>query len=326
MDINAEFLNLYNQLDAALRYIVNGTSGVTYIQPYEKTLPFEKRRLLEEIRHFKNNHKSHGVSNKDQPIAPRSWLAFLKEQIHFVKNNQDLVRRKMLEVLKETKHGTFRTYHRDGANKETPNTHHTEPAKKIESTNYTPYPSSPIGGSLSDFVFSKRSFSNVALLNHMMEILDPLGIQGCDFDDVFAAEKYEKELFAKIATAIAKYEGFDLRFDADEGTFREKVFDKEVSDFAYGQLPVPNGTHTYVFKIQHGERYFEFCANKRGMIDGSIIFIVWEADSSYYIGTVYGLYYFKTIFYFNKERTKLTDQDCKINKVLSGKKVKMKAD
>ena len=322
--MNDEFLDLYNQLDSLLRYIVNNQSVKNYISYYEVTLPFDKRRLLEEIRHFKNNHKSHGVSNEDQPIAPKSWNVFLRKQINYVQSHKEETRKRVSNAINGPRH-----YSKESHNHYISSTQHSsnessqkQPEKIID---YTPYPEAKFGYSIDRFTFSKNGLDPHTLFDGICRVLNPISTSEVDFDDIDTLDKYEKILFSKIINAINEYEGFDGNVGKFEVNIRRETFNHGASEYYNKQPPLPKGTIVNAFRYRYNDNYvFEFCFNTVGPIAGSVIFTVWEKENSYsdnYLGKPHGLYYFVTTFETNYERTKITDDHRRIEKVLAGKKV-----
>ena len=289
MGINDDFLNKYNRLDSMLRYLVNGQEGKNYIFFYEKILSFNKRPVMEEIRHFKNSHKSHGVSNNDQPIAPRSWISFLQEQIDFVEHNKSVVRSMMLQIIEQfpDKNNNHRpAYSNNGF--------------RNDERNFTKYPVPPWNVSISRFMF----------YDHILRD-DTINYDSCDL--------------AGIMKAIAEYEHLvkskhDLVFPSNyESKLRVIRFGDEFKsdDFVSNKMPLENDTMALFLAFRLNQNtILWFFFNTRYNWAGSIILCVAEPDGYHannWIGKCYGLYYFKR-----------TGKNCNINKMLSGAKVCMK--
>ena len=104
MKDNREFRDAYNRLDRYLQNICNINSRVNLISYYEKILPEKKSSNLRTIREFKNQIESHGVSvGGEMPVAPKTFIDFLSNELAFCKKNKDMVANKIQKLLKEKK-------------------------------------------------------------------------------------------------------------------------------------------------------------------------------------------------------------------------------
>ena len=243
--------------------------------------------MLEEIRNFKNNHKSHTVSNTDGPIAPRSWNRFLKEQIQYVKAHPDEVKDKIYKLPKKSHKKEPGTN-----NMRKPNDNHVSPTRY-----YNGYPKPPFGR-IEDFIFSKSR------------------LKGKRSDSM---DKRMESIFS----AVCKFEHIDLSrkmlLRPGEGGFPSYRY------FVTGKAPLPKDTPVFYIRFReiktlrtiHG--YF----NTYGSKFGSMVLIEWEKGldpkgHSTTFGRVYGLYY------FSLDLSKSYDPDDCVHKMLRGRLVELK--
>lgn len=314
--MNERFLNLYNQLDHCLKYLVGNPYIKNYISYYEVTLPPESRSLLEEIRLFKNAHKSHGVSNHDEPIAPESWNRFLEAHIAHVKKNPAIVKQNVERAIREAaeekrrkrgfkggknsnsnsrsfradssrnSYGQRPNANRAGSNYR-PRSPYPNEQKPPLQKKYSPYPLPSKAWSLcfadrllSEFTFSTRYLrtrQNVNLARWQESLMDV--IQDIIWD-LHSYVSFEKEN-VRFTNGVFKY-----------GPQCFQVPNKET--------PLPYGTKVYAVSVidsyDHNTKYV-FLFNNIGETYGSVIMLAGKPDQYRSNGwtdfRTHGLYYYE---------------------------------
>lgn len=97
-----KFQNVYNTLDIFLHNLINAPDSASVISIYERILPPQRSAEMKTIRMFKNTVTSHGVFFQgERPKATRGQIAFLENEIRYVQNNTQEVKRKMLAIYRK---------------------------------------------------------------------------------------------------------------------------------------------------------------------------------------------------------------------------------
>ena len=87
MNKNAEqIMYLYVMLEKEIRHTKNISKVGSVIPDYAKTLPDERKKMLDEIRNFRNQ-MAHASPQPQLPENHQEWISFLENEIKNLKKH-----------------------------------------------------------------------------------------------------------------------------------------------------------------------------------------------------------------------------------------------
>lgn len=102
--VKDDFESLYITLEKILHRITGIPSNIPVFPYFKKILPDAYYVKMETICDYRNACYGHGVKMEgERPVAPKGYINFLKKEIHWVQNNEEHVKAKILSLVSKKK-------------------------------------------------------------------------------------------------------------------------------------------------------------------------------------------------------------------------------